>query len=84
MGTPQLRNEVENFIKKADNRFLKMVHSMAVVYTHKEIVGYTTNGIPLTKELYIKEINEAMQEVKEGKTFTTNEVKKRIGRWKKE
>jgi hypothetical protein len=83
MGTTQLRSEVEGFIKKADNRFLKMVHAMAVAYSQKEIVAYTTDGIPLTKEAYVKEIEEAENDVKLGKVMTAKELKKRISTWKK-
>ncbi len=83
MGTTQLRTEVESFIKKADSRFLKMVHAMAVAYSQKEIVAYTTDGIPLTKEAFAKEMEEAEQDVKSGRVMTTKELKKRIGTWKK-
>ena len=83
MSTPQLRNEVEHFIKKADNQFLKMVHAMALVYSHKEIVAYTANGIPLTKDSYLREMDEAEQDIKKGKVFSTEQIKKRINTWKK-
>ena len=83
MSIPQLRVEVTNFIKKADNQFLKMVHAMAVAYSHKEIVGYTTHGIPLTKDAYIGELDEARQDIHEGRVLTTSELKKRIHTWKK-
>lgn len=83
MGTTQIRTEVENFIKKADNQFLKMVHAMAVAYSNKEIVAYTTDGVPLTKEAFIKEMEEAEKDIKAGRVMTTKELKKRINTWKK-
>ena len=83
MGTPQLRNEIKNFIKEADERFLKMVYAMAVAYSNKEIVAYGTDGTPLTKEAYKKRLNEAEFDIKEGRVLSSEKLKKQIKNWRK-
>ena len=82
MGLPQLREEVENLMKRADERLLKMVYALAVTYDKDEIVAYTTSGTPLTKEAYMDEMEAARKEVKEGNTITTSALKDRVNSWK--
>ena len=83
MGAPKLRSEVEKLIKKADDRLLEMMYAMATAYTNKNIVAYSTDGKALTREDYIKQIEEAEADIKAGRTITTTELKKRIKSWKK-
>ena len=40
MGIPQLRTEVEDLIKRADERLLQMVYALAVTYDKGEVVAY--------------------------------------------
>ena len=83
MGTPQLRTELTSFIKKADERFLKMVHAMAVAYSNDKIVAYTTDGSPLTEKGYSKELEDAELDIKKGNVYSTAELKKQIRSWRK-
>ena len=82
MGIPQLRAEVEDLIKRADERLLQMVYALAVTYDKGEVVAYTTAGVPLTKETYLDKLDEARQDVKTGRTISSGELKERVGTWK--
>lgn len=50
MTTKALRKEVQQYIDRADERFLKMVHAMSKEYGKSPVVGYTTTGKPITKQ----------------------------------
>ncbi len=82
MGIPQLRTEVENLIKRADDRLLQMVYALAVTYDKGEIVAYTTAGDPLTEEAYLNELEEGRQDMRSGRTINSEELRKRIDGWK--
>lgn len=82
MKTAHLRTEVESLIKRADERLLEMVYALAVSYDKGEIVGYTTAGRPLTAEAYRDEMEEAMQDIGEGRTISTEDLKERASTWK--
>ena len=83
MGVPKLRSEVEKLIKNADERFLNMVYAMANAYVNKDIVAYSADGKPLTKEDYIKQIEEGLADVKAGRTISTAALKRKVNSWKK-
>ena len=78
----QLRDEVTRIVRNADDRFLKMVQALAKAYD-EEIICHTTDGIPLNRVSYIKEVQEAEQEAKAGKVTSTEEVKEQIASWSK-
>ena len=43
-----------------------------------EIVAYTTDGRPLTLEAYNRELQKAEEDIRNGKTYTTEELLKAI------
>ncbi len=47
----------------------------------KTIVGYTSDGRPLDTEAYKREIDEARQHVKEGKTISQEQIEKASENW---
>ena len=46
MGVPELRNELHDFINRADERFLKMMYAMSREYDKPVVVGCNTDGSP--------------------------------------
>ena len=56
--------------------------SYNVVSVEKEIVAYTVEGQPLTKEEYVKILDDAEAEIDNGDYYTTDEVLKMIASWR--
>ena len=51
MGIPELRKSVHSFIDHADERFLRMVQSLANEYSKdSNFIGYNPDGTPITKQ----------------------------------
>lgn len=81
MGVQKLRQELHDYIDHADERFLKMVHAMSKEYKGSGVVGYNTDGSPITKESLIKRAKTASQRVKSGDYITQEEVEKEVENW---
>lgn len=47
----------------------------------EEVVAYTTDGKPLTREAYIKSVEKAEQEVNDGKYITQSQLLENIKKW---
>lgn len=59
-----LRQSVLEYVKKADNRFLRLVMAMAENHHEKDdIAAYTVDGKPLTLEQYNQELFDAEAEI---------------------
>jgi len=48
---------------------------------NSEIIAYTTNGKPLTKNEYIEQINIGLNQIESGETITDDELRKEIATW---
>jgi len=51
------------------------------LFQDKEIVAYTTTGLPLTRKQYIEKIERAISEVDGGELITDEELEKEIATW---
>ena len=81
MGVQKLREELHDYINQADERFLKMVHAMSKEYKKPDVVGYTTDGSPITKKNLVKRAKSSSQRVKSGDFLTQEEVEKEVENW---
>lgn len=81
MGTAELRKEVQSYIEKADDRFLRMVHALKREYEESDTVGYEVDGTPITQEDLIQEAREASAQVKAGNYFTQEDLEKEMENW---
>lgn len=81
MGVPELRSELHNFINHADERFLKMMHAMSKEYNKPVIVGYNTDGSPITQKDLRNRVKSASKRVKSGNFLTQEEVEKEVENW---
>lgn len=81
MGVQKLREELHNYINKADETFLKMVYAMSKEYKRSDIVGYEVDGTPITKENLIERVRSASKRVKSGDFITQEEIEKEIENW---
>ncbi len=81
MGVPELRKELHDFINHADERFLKMVYAMSKEYEEPEIVGYTLDGSPITRQHLVKRVKAASERVKSGDFLAQEDVEKEVENW---
>jgi hypothetical protein len=81
MTTMTLRKEVQHYISQADERFLKMVRAMSKVYESKSVIGYTTQGKPITNVELRKRVTEASKRVKSGDFIAHEELEKEVKNW---
>ena len=82
MTTITLRKEVQQYISHADERFLRMVHSLAKEYTKADnkVVGYQI-GKPVKKNHLLADLDEAEKQVKRGEFITIDELEKESETW---
>ena len=82
MATIDLRQSVMEYVKNADNRFLRLVKAMADNYHEKDdAVAYTVDGKPLTLEQYDQELKDAEGEVQRGETISAEDLEKEAENW---
>lgn len=53
------------------------------VFERNRIVAHTVDGRPLNRGAYLKEIEEGRKDVREGRTFSTEEVREKVTSWSK-
>ncbi|MBE2207222.1 MAG: hypothetical protein IAE84_06535 [Saprospiraceae bacterium] len=80
MSTIELRTQLHHLIDQLDDRFLKAVHSMVSVYQKEDsaldddpVLGYETDGTPVTASVFIEQAQKALSEAKEGKGLSVEE-----------
>ncbi len=81
MGTAELRKDVQSYLDKADERFLRMVDAMRKEYEEPDVVGYEVDGTSITQEDLIKEAREASARVKAGDYITQEDLEKEVENW---
>lgn len=81
MGAIDLRQSVLDYVKSADNRFIRLVHALAESYEEEEIVAYTVEGKPLTKSEYRQELLDAESEISRGEYTTQEDLEKESENW---
>lgn len=84
MNTEEKRKALAKWILETDENILNEVEAIYNVSSQEKeadskFVAYTVNGEGLTKEKYIKHINDIRDSVNNGaKTYTTEEVRKYV------
>ena len=82
MATLDFRQSVLEYVKRADNRFLRLVKVMADNYHEKDdIVAYTVDGKSLTLEQYNQELLDAEAEIERGETISLEDLEKEARDW---
>ncbi|MDZ7743803.1 MAG: hypothetical protein U5Q03_19225 [Bacteroidota bacterium] len=70
---------MHNYIEKADETFLRMVYAMSEEYTRSKIVGYKTDGNPITKKELAIRAGYASKRVKSDEYISQEEIEKEYG-----
>lgn len=81
MGAIELREEVLKKVQDADERLLAMINALAISYQESEVIAYTVEGEPLSREQYKQELQEAKAEYKRGEYTAVDDLKKEIKDW---
>ena len=79
MKTSTVRKEIHEYVDKADERFLALVHSM--VQAEKKEESKSEN---LLKKEMIRRAKKSEQEIAEGKTISAKQFNAEFQQWKKE
>lgn len=81
MTTIALRKEVQQYISQADERFLRMVHSLAKEYSKSdEVVGHHI-GKPIKKSQLLADLKEAEKQIERGEYITIEDLEKESEAW---
>ncbi len=81
MGALELRQTLHHIIDRADERFLRMVNSLANEYTKEDkIVAYRA-GKAITKAELYQELKVAEKEIERGDYLTIEEFAEESGKW---
>lgn len=81
MGALELKDSVLQYINSADERLLKVVKAVIESYQEDEIVAYTVNGNPLTRNQYKIELTQAITEINQGKFISQEDLEKESESW---
>lgn len=76
MATLDLRQSVLEYVKNADNRFLRLVKAMAD--------NYNDDDDRITIEQYNRELEASEKEIESGNFHTQDQLRQIISGWEKE
>lgn len=70
-------NLTQRILNVNDTKILKKIDALL---NNENIIGYSTDGNPISEKEYITDIQEAIIQLRNGKleTFSSNEVRKQI------
>ena len=79
----QIRSEIGKMLAVADERLLSSVYSMMKSYLEhdRSIVGFTTDGQPLTKEDLLRLVEDSRKEALLGKVIGADTLLADIENW---
>ena len=85
MAPADLRLELHQLIDRVDDQFVQAVHGIVKAYVSKdEIIGYEINGDPIYADQFREFADNAIKEMKEGKSgISIEELKERSTKWLK-
>ena len=81
MELPELREELHEYISQADENALKIIYEMSKEFKRAKVVGYRTDGTPISHKDLIDRVKLASQQVKAGNYITQEELEKEIENW---
>ncbi len=83
MTTAAIRNNLHKLIDVvSDNTILKAVQTILEKEATNDIVGYTIEGKPISRELLDEELEASELDIKNGSVMTHSQLKKEIKNWR--
>ena len=83
MGILELKNKVHQQIDNSDETILIQVLNLLENHATK-IIAYDSSGNPLTIHQYNLEIDKGIEDIKNGKFLSQEDLEKEIENWKNE
>jgi len=80
MSKTEIRSQIDSYLEQLDDSFLKAVHSMLATYVKEQnehIIGYDTNGKPVTATEAKAQYDKDLAEVKNGSYSTIKDVREK-------
>lgn len=87
MSAIEMRAEIDvwlDAIQEKDQGLFKAVHALLGTYAQEKndaVLGYETDGTPVTASDFIVQAEIAVAEAKEGKGISVDELRKRSTEW---
>jgi hypothetical protein len=85
MGAVELRQDLHQLIDQLDERFLKAVHSMVIVYQESsdadQIAGYDIDGTPRTTSELTAILEAQVAAGLKGEYITVEDLRKQSNQW---
>ncbi|WP_088655405.1 hypothetical protein [Geofilum rhodophaeum] len=81
MGTTELRQSIHRIIEQADERFLRMINSLAAEYAKEDTTVAYRAGTAITKAELHQELKEAEEEIERGGGMTIEDFAKASSKW---
>ena len=85
MTIAEQRSHVPTLLEKVDDEFFSTVYAMLETYVRKQrpdpIIGYETDGTPVTAKAFLQQADEAMAAVDRGEYVTLEELEKESEAW---
>ena len=83
MEATNLRKQLLDYLNNADEKLLKEVKALLENYENDQIISYTVQGKPLTREGMLQEIADAEEEYHKGNYTSHEQLKEEIKDWRK-
>ena len=79
MDTLKIKEELHKYIENGDERFLRLVHAVAINYNSSE--DHALPGAPMEIETYRQKMQNAKKRVKKGYFITQEDIEKEMEQW---
>ncbi len=84
MSSTQIKELLKKRIEDADDRLLKMMHAFVEAYHESDdTYAYDMQGNPISIAQTKKEMKEGLEQAKNGKSSTLEDIKKKSEQWLK-
>lgn len=85
MTIAEQRSHVPELLEQVDDEFFSIVYAMLETYVRKQqanpVIGYETDGTPITAQAFLRQADEAMAAVERGEYTTIEELEKESEAW---
>ena len=80
MNTLKIRAEISNYLDKADDRLLKLVHGL-IKADQMLVVGSNPDGSDITRKDLIERAEKSEEDIGEGRIQSLKEVQEEMKNW---
>ncbi len=81
MDTVKIREEINAYLQKADNRLLNLIYSMIKADQSSGQAGYMPDGTPITKEELIGRAKTSEKDIDEGRVKQIDQIRNEAKNW---